>query len=283
MYKDKYLKYESKYLTLKNELDGGSLKDAFKIYPLSIIKKELYQNISYDDKLINKVIAHEQITDPEVIKGILSINGIDLNKGTTEVQNNREIIKFVVKHNSIALQYLSPELKKDKEIVTLAINFDTTKMETGLKNIYNINSSEAFKFADDSLKNDREFLIQVLRINGYVLKAIPKFKNDTEFVLNAVTQNGLALLHASTDLQNNEDVVMAAVTQNGIALQYASISIRGNVKVAIAAVQQSHYAYQYTKCTGKEDEEVHKNIKYSKNLITRLGEIASVKITGKKV
>ncbi len=281
MYKNKYLKYESKYLTLKNELDGGSVKDAFKIYPLSIIRNELYQKITYDEKLINKVIAHENIKDQEVITGILSINGIDLNKGTTAVQNNREIIKFAVKHNSKALKFVPPELKKDKEIVLLAINFDTTKMDTGLKNIYNKNSSDAFQFADDSLKN-KEFLLQVISINGYVLKAIQNFNNDKELVLEAVTQNGLALLHASNNLKNDEEVVIAAVTQNGIALQYASDNIRGNVKVAIAAVSQSHHAYQYTKCTGKNDEEVQRNIKYSKNLMTRLGEIASVKITGKQ-
>jgi len=282
MYKDKYLKYESKYLTLKNELDGGSLKDAFKIYPLSIIRNELYQKITYDEKLINKVIKHENITDHEVITGILSINGIDLNKGTTAVQKNREIIKFAVKHNSKALEFVPPELKKDREIVLLAINFNTTKMDTGIQNIYNKNSSDAFQFADDSLKNDKEFLLQVISINGYVLKAIPNFKNDKELVLVAVKQNGLALLHASNDLKDDEEVVIAAVTQNGIALQYASDNIRGNVKVAIAAVSQSHHAYQYTKCTGKDDEEVQRNIKYSKNLMTRLGEIASVKITGKQ-
>ena len=42
-----------------------------------------------------------------------------------------------------------------------------------------------------------------------------ELKNDCEIVLAAVTQNGIALLHASEELKNDREVVLAAVTQNG--------------------------------------------------------------------
>jgi hypothetical protein len=40
-------------------------------------------------------------------------------------------------------------------------------------------------------------------------------------VLAAVTQDAIALVHASEALQKDRDVVLAAVTQDGLVLEYA--------------------------------------------------------------
>lgn len=52
------------------------------------------------------------------------------------------------------------------------------------------------------------------------------------FVMEKVAQNGLALQHASTELQANREVVIAAAVQNWDALQYASTELQADLKLS---------------------------------------------------
>jgi hypothetical protein len=51
-------------------------------------------------------------------------------------------------------------------------------------------------------------------------------KTCVKIVLEAVTQNSLALLYAFLELRNNIDIVFAAAIQNGLALQYTSVVLK---------------------------------------------------------
>uniref|UniRef100_A0A7S4EI05 DUF4116 domain-containing protein n=1 Tax=Pseudo-nitzschia australis TaxID=44445 RepID=A0A7S4EI05_9STRA len=63
-------------------------------------------------------------------------------------------------------------------------------------------------------------------------------KNNEQETINAVTQNGQALEHASDELKNNERVVTTAVTQHGGALEHASDELKNNERVVTTAVTQ---------------------------------------------
>ncbi len=53
-------------------------------------------------------------------------------------------------------------------------------------------------------------------------------KNKKDFILKAVTKNGLALAHASSILQEDEEVVLAAITKNPLAFAYAPLTLKNN-------------------------------------------------------
>ena len=62
-------------------------------------------------------------------------------------------------------------------------------------------------------------------------------KNDREFVLGGVMQNGLTLQYASEELQNDKEVVLAAVQQDGFALKYASEQLKNYKEVLLRSLR----------------------------------------------
>ena len=70
-------------------------------------------------------------------------------------------------------------------------------------------------------------------------------KNDKEVVMVAVTQNGMALAHASVRLRHTREVVKVAVQQNGLALETASYELRADKEVCLIAAKQNIHSLAY--------------------------------------
>jgi hypothetical protein len=95
----------------------------------------------------------------------------------------------------------------------------------------------------DRLLNDRNFLINTVKLNVLVLKFVDESFNlgdDREVILEAVKQNGLALRFASDALRNDRGVILEAVKQNGReVLQYAHKLLNNDEEILTAAVKQN--------------------------------------------
>jgi len=104
----------------------------------------------------------------------------------------------------------------------------------------------AIERAPESLRADRDFMLQVVRENGEALQyASPDLRRDRGVVLEAVRQNGFALQFAATDLRGDADLVLEAVRQTGLALQFATQDLRSNREIVTEAVRQSGWALEY--------------------------------------
>lgn len=105
--------------------------------------------------------------------------------------------------------------RSDKEVVLAAVK------EFG----YN------FRYASDTLKSDRPFVLEALEQEGTPECSALKFasedlKSDKQFILEAVKRNGRSLEWASDDLRNDKEVVLEAVRQYRFAYQHASAEIQ---------------------------------------------------------
>ena len=70
-------------------------------------------------------------------------------------------------------------------------------------------------------------VLEAVKQNGYaLLNASAALKDDREIVLEAVKQNGEVLTYASAALKEDREIVLEAVKQNGYALRYASAGLR---------------------------------------------------------
>jgi hypothetical protein len=69
-------------------------------------------------------------------------------------------------------------------------------------------NGEAFEYADESLKNDKEFVIAAVSVDGnsVLYHTSESLKNDKEVVLAAIKQNPNALYNASDELQNDPEL-----------------------------------------------------------------------------
>ncbi len=76
---------------------------------------------------------------------------------------------------------------------------------------------ESFQFASEDLRNDEEFMSQMVKHNREALKWIGEELNDDKgFILECMKEHyGMALEHASPKWRDDEDVVLAAVKSSG--------------------------------------------------------------------
>lgn len=70
-----------------------------------------------------------------------------------------------------------------------------------------------------------------------------KQKNDKDFVLGVVGQNGIALQHASRELRGNREVVIASIKSDPMALAFASTELKNDLEIVTRAVttETDHY------------------------------------------
>ena len=74
------------------------------------------------------------------------------------------------------------------------------------------------------------------------------WKSCKQLVMASVRGNGLALEHASAELQDDEEVVRAAVSQNGLSLAFASRKRRHQSSVVALAAKQNYHALSFGIC-----------------------------------
>ncbi len=102
------------------------------------------------------------------------------------------------------------------------------------KNYYN------FKEAPKEWLESKEFMLQAVTKNGLALQyASDKLKDDREIVLAAVTKWAGALQYASDKLNDDREIVLVAVTNDGSALEYASDELNGDPEIVLTALSHS--------------------------------------------
>jgi hypothetical protein len=76
----------------------------------------------------------------------------------------------------------------------------------------------------------REFIISILdKYSGLYLEHFPEYNDDIEVVLTAITNEGLSLKYASTELKNSINVVKIALNQNSSAIKYVPDELRKRI------------------------------------------------------
>ena len=106
-------------------------------------------------------------------------------------------------------------------------------------------------------RNDRDFVLAAVQEDGYSLEyASEELRNDREIVLAAVQENGYALEYASEELRNDREFVLAAVQTVWYALEYASEELRNDREIVLAAVQTDGCALDYASDELRNDREI---------------------------
>ncbi len=119
------------------------------------------------------------------------------------------------------LKNASERLRNDKEVVTAAVK----------------NEPAAMEFASETLKNDKDYLSELLDVldRFSIADCFKMFsegvRGDKRTVLNVILKDGKCLKYASASMQDDMDVVKAAVSTNSNNIWYASERIRNEPEV----------------------------------------------------
>ena len=151
---------------------------------------------------------------------------IAIDYASERLKNDRNFILSAVKLKGHALVHVLPKFQNDKEIVLTAVengNFNT------------------FKYASDELKNDKDFVLQVLKISPYSFQYVSdKLKEDKAVIKQALTLEGRNLQFLPENLRDDTNLASMAVKQNVDAFQYASKRLRANKDFVLDSVHQAN-------------------------------------------
>jgi len=99
------------------------------------------------------------------------------------------------------------------------------------------------KYIPEKYRNDKKFMIDLLKINGMFLKyTSDELKDDIEVVEHAVRECGMSLKYASENIKRNRDIVMIAVKDCGMALQFAK-NFKCDKEIVLEAIKSHAYAF----------------------------------------
>ena len=141
------------------------------------------------------------------------------------LQNDKDFILQALSKKLNIYNYLNETFRNQREIIILALNetdlegeilvllSDTIKdnRDLLLAAIKKSTYGSAFEYFPTSYKNNKEFLIEVLNLNGQVLRLLSEnFKNDRELVLLAVQCSNDVLQYASESLKQDAELLKIA-------------------------------------------------------------------------
>lgn len=257
MYKEKYLKYKTKYLTLKNSYGGTGPQQEIinRIKLLQNIEKEKENLIEFQRKIDTEM--QEKIKNAIIT---VKSDGLQL-EYLKDLQNNKEVVLFAVQSNGDALQYASINLKEDKEVVLAAVG----------------NKASALKYANKKYKTDTDIIAEIIiknpsefakveyqtdlpkeDIKAYYLNIIQKAVSlDSKFIekltetatkskskefkdfyaniaILVVKVDGLLLKDLSPILKKNKEIIIEAMFNNQDALEHAEPTLKQKIKKIIS-------------------------------------------------
>lgn len=105
--------------------------------------------------------------------------------------------------------------------------------------------SYAYNVISDNLKNDKEFMLKAINIDGNIqMYASPELKQDKDIAITAVSKFGWNLQEFPT-FQADKDVVMTAALKNINALQFASKELLADKDFMFELIQKNPLALKY--------------------------------------
>jgi len=200
------------------------------------------------------LFAPKQFRDDfEIVLKAVSSDGYVLKIVSKHLQNNIEIVMMAVSTSPYALLSALSKFRDDVDVVTVAVrNFGQQQLQ----------------YASDELKNNKVLLIVAFHHDPHCdsLKIPPMYFNDKEFILELLTYNGY-LLQQLKHYVDGDEMVTAAVTSVGTSIQFASDRLRSDKSIVMAAVSNDRLSYVYLTRKLQNDADIIEAIVLNLNYI----------------
>ena len=182
------------------------------------------------------IVPPKEISFPEGLDGYYKIELkelIGLNKPSQKKskKTSKQILRALKKYHGYAYDFLKKEADK-------SLKSDREFILEAIKI-----SPESFLFASKKLRSDREIALAAAECAYALEVAGENLKSDREIVLAYVTRWGLSLEYAHESLKSDREIVMAAVRQSEKALKFASPELKSDREFLLAAIPQSSFEF----------------------------------------
>lgn len=164
------------------------------------------------------------------------------------LRKDRELVLAAIRYDGSAIKYASDELQKDVEVVKLSISKKISFLDY---------ASDTLTANQVLLPKEKLDYITSLKAGIIGLSSLPKIlRNDPEIVSAAIERDGLAVEHASNELQADPKIGLLAVKNNPLALQYLHRSLKNNPEIVIEAIKKDGLAIQHASEELQDDPKI---------------------------
>ena len=185
------------------------------------------------EKYISNFGTDWTVKDDVLIK--VSENGLNLKFADYGLRDDKDIVIRAVENNPRSLQYASRLLREDQDVIYAAIPGG----EQFIANDFLVSRSLALDVATykshimDQFNNDKEIVLAALRSDSRFRTFKPaseELKNDKSFMLKVVKISGLCIQYASKNIQDDEKIAEAAINSWHSSLNFTSHRIKNSKK-----------------------------------------------------
>lgn len=197
--------------------------------------------------------------DAEFMLKAFRINPTSIFSSIEPLRSNKEFVSLIAKQNgSYALSFSNKKFRKDEDVVLLAVNSlkNDTYMQSKrhifeLSDYISIRSNKEFmlnaikdfpesiSYVDESLINDKDFLLRAIKNNNKVLDVYHPSKkyrkiadlilHDEEFMYQVVSHNVAALRYFKSGQKDNKKIVRLAFEKDpALAYEHLSTTLMRN-------------------------------------------------------
>lgn len=211
---------------------------------------------------------HKLIKDREFIFEAAHLDIHLLRHVPSGVLADPEFAIRLLKVSSNAFQYLPPDLQESPDFVLSALKAGVGASVLNRVNPKLTNNPEfakkivgadpwAYRDLPESIRENREIMIEAGSRNGYVINFSPKSARDyRDVALASVQSQGGSLQFFGESIKSDPVVVGLAIQNDGYAIKYADEKFRNDKAIALKAVQQTGMAFQHLSPRLREDNDI---------------------------
>lgn len=165
-------------------------------------------------------------------KGFLT--EIIIKSASAELKNDKDFIFETLKDKTevtipIIMEFVNPELKNDKDFMLSLISHE--------------NSSMILSYSSDTLKSNKEFVLEAIKIThgDCVSIASVELRNDVEVMLPAMQMYAFKTLQVIGEkLKNNKEIFLIALKGTVNALHFAGDDLKNDKEFMISAIKETY-------------------------------------------
>lgn len=125
-----------------------------------------------------------------------------------------------------------------------------------IANFYSIHPS-ALEIASDEIKNDREFLLEILTENVDSFKyTSPQLKSDKDFSMVVIQKNPESFVHVSSELKNDKDFVLAVLKKYPKISDWVPAKMLRYKEIVLAIYQNANQIFSVLSEDFHKDEDI---------------------------
>jgi hypothetical protein len=174
-----------------------------------------------------------------------------------------------VKYDGLLLKDLPKEYRTNKQVVKAAIvkKFKDYYWDDKLYTVKMFEVLKAFEYADESLRNDKKFVLQLIeKCSGYLFQYLPDIlKNDEDVFLKSIKHTGIDYVYSELyKCENKNFSVDGTIYSIGLKdcllnmsiVEFASPKIFSNKEIMMVAIEQEPASIHYADHVLKNDEDI---------------------------